>query len=292
MLRDMEFEADPYWHEHNGVQKQQNKTSNTALATMLLGVTALMVAARFWMPESAVGSSPLVATAPSTRPSAGGNDDVNAGRTGEENGWVIWLQNHLPGEKPVRVKSDFQAKLDEWIGPATGWSMQDGLVRPGKLRLWKPTLQARDYEMQFRAGIEKKGLSWVYRAQDAQNYYATKIILSKPGEVSGASLVRYGVSAAQTFAKSELPLPMALQQQRTYNIKVVVNGSRFTTLLEGRVIDQWSDTKLLAGGVGFFADEGESAAIESAEFRERKGWLARWAAATFFLPPSAPMLLP
>ncbi|MBI5282892.1 MAG: hypothetical protein HY858_14500 [Candidatus Solibacter usitatus] len=292
MMRDMEFEADPYWQDTNGLQKQQSKTSSTAMATMLLGVTALMVAARFWMPESAVGSSPLAVTAPSTRPSAGGNDDLNADRTGEENGWVIWLQNHLPGEKPVRVKSDFQAKWDEWIGPSAGWSIQDGLVHPGKLRLWKPTLQARDYEMQFRAGIEKKGLSWVYRAQDAQNYYATKIVLIKPGEASGASLIRYGVRAAQPFARSELPLPVALQQERTYNIKVVVNGSRFTTLLEGRVIDQWSDTKLLAGGVGFFADEGESSTIEWAEFKERKGWLSRWAAAAFFLPPSLSLPLP
>ena len=41
------------------------------------------------------------------------------------------------------------------------------------------------YRLDFESSIQIKGLGWVYRAQDAKNYYVSKIELEKPGTESG-----------------------------------------------------------------------------------------------------------
>ena len=54
-------------------------------------------------------------------------------------------------------------------------------------------------------------------------------------------------------------------------------------------MDDWRDGRLKKGGVGFFSDAGEVAAITEVEFRERKGLLSR-IFATFFYMPSGLMM--
>jgi hypothetical protein len=183
------------------------------------------------------------------------------------------------------MKSDFSAKLTDWVGTGQDWSVRNGVIQPGKLRLWKPTINSKDYQLQFRAGIEKKAVGWAFRAADVDSYYASKIQITKPGEVSGASILHYGLDRSQSFARSELPLPVALQRDKRYLITLLVSGNRFTTLIDGHVVDEWSDNRLKSGGVGFFTDDGEQAAVEWADFRETKGWLSRFLAATWLLPP-------
>lgn len=289
MMRDLEFEEDPFWESTpSGLPKQpqQSKSSNTALAGAVFGVLAAMLGLRVMFPDSnSGGPSPLATAAPTTLPSAGNDRDL-ARRSSFSNSWASWLQSHMPGEQPLQVKSDFRSRLSEWTGGAGGWSWNGNAVTPGKLRLWKPTLSSKDYDLQFRASIERKGMGWAFRARDTDNYYATKILLSRPGEISGASIVRYGVMNSWTFDRMELPLPVALQRDRRYNITAMVRGNRFTTLIDGHVVDEWSDSKLRSGGVGFFSDEGDSSAIEWADFREQKGWLSRWLSASLFIPPN------
>lgn len=287
MMRDLEFEEDPFWEStHSGAHKQPtHKSSNTALAGIVFGVLAAMAGLRMMYPDSnAGGPSPLASAAPITSPSSADDHTLDR-RTGMTSTWAGWLQSHLPGEQPLRVRSDFRSRLSEWTGGASGWSWSGKAVVPGKLRLWRPTLSSKDYELQFRASIERKGMGWAFRARDTDNYYATKILLAGPGEGSGASILRYGVMNSWTFDRTELPLPVQLQRDRRYNITAMVRGDRFTTLIDGHVVDEWSDSRLKSGGVGFFADEGDSSAIEWADFREQKGWLSRWLSASLFIPP-------
>ncbi len=289
VLRDIEFDSDPFWHgAHAPENKQPNKTSGAAVALMLAGLVGVMVVARFWFPDTGAavgGPSPLAKAAPSTQPDSAGNRREIVRQREDEGGIGGWLQHHLPGEKPLRVRTDFTEVSTDWVGTGPGWRVNGGVAYPGKLRLWKPTLQAKDYEMEFEAAIEKKGLGFAFRAQDSKTYYATQILLSKPGDPGSSTILRYGMQDDRIFSRVELPTPMALIKDRKYNITMLAEGNRFTTLIDGRMVDEWTDSRLHAGGVGFFAEEGESVAIDWANFREKKGFLSRFLSAQLVLPP-------
>jgi len=286
VLRDLEFEQDPFWkNAHSPTPKQSSKTSNATLAGVVVALLVAMGAARYYSPETSSSPNPLASNLPSVQPSLQNEGPAAGGAPVPP--WISWLQNRLPGEKPLRVHSTFAGSLRDWAGSAAGWSVQPGSARPGHLRLWKPTLSTRNYSMEFRGSVEKKALSWAFRATDANNYYATKIVILRPGEVSGSTIVRYGVLGSNEFARTELPIPVALKPNHPYRIEVQVIGAQFATLIDGTVVDRWTDRRIPSGGVGFFSDEGESAAIEWADFRERKGWLTSLISATLFLPPGA-----
>jgi hypothetical protein len=58
------------------------------------------------------------------------------------------------------------------------------------------------------------------------------------------------------------------------------------TKVNGQIVDTWSDTRLKRGGVGFFSDRGESAAIHWVDVREeREGIFGRLFAMGFFVSP-------
>ncbi len=166
-------------------------------------------------------------------------------------------------QAPLRVHASFDGQRTDFA-----------VAQPARLRLWTPTLAARDYSLEFRGTVVRKALGWAFRAQDARNYYATKIVILRPGEISGAHIVHYGVQAGRQFARAQMPIPMALHSNRPYRIQVDVDEASFSTRIDGVVVDRWTDHRIPSGGVGFFSDGGEFARIEWADFREHKPWLA------------------
>jgi len=265
--------------------KPQPKGSNGMMAAMMVGLVGALIVAKLVFPDDSAargGPSPVARSAPVTQPSTASQDPKQLSR---DEGLLAWLENRLPGSAPVKAKVDFQSSLGEWAGSAKGWVVREGVARVGELRLWKPTLATRDYEFEFEGIVERKGMSWVYRASDTQDYYATRIQIVRPGVVSGAKIVRYGMESGRMFAHTELPLPVALERHRPYRVATLVAGSRFTTLIDGRVVDEWSDPRLVKGGVGFFASDGEEALLRWASFRERKSLWDRFASANLLLAP-------
>ena len=67
------------------------------------------------------------------------------------------------------------------------------IIRPGSLRLWKPSVSLQNYQMEFMGQMEKRSLSWAFRATDQNNYYASKLVIFKPGPQPNARLDRYVV---------------------------------------------------------------------------------------------------
>lgn len=285
-LRDAEYEADPLWESPpESAPKQPPKASNGMMAVVMVGLVGALIVAKLVFPDDSAargGPSPVARTAPMTRSV---NADEEQRRLSEDTGLMAWLESRLPGSAPVKAKVDFRSNLGEWAGSGRGWVVREGSARVGELRLWKPTLATRDYEFEFEGLVERKGMSWVYRAADTQDYYATRIQILRPGVVSGATIVRYGVESGQIFARTELPLPVALERNRPYRIATLVAGSRFTTLIDGKVVDEWSDPRLVKGGVGFFASDGEQSVLRWAMFRERKSLWDRFASANLLLAP-------
>ncbi len=252
---------------------------------MLMATVGLMVAAGLWLPDTQVAGGPMPGLAPSTSPSI--EDSGNGGRKpSQPTGWTAWLENIIPGDKPVRLRADLGSDIRDWVGNG-GKAIRGVGFSPGSIRLWNPTLKSKDYEWSFQAAIEKKGMGWAFRASDAQHYYASRILLTKPGVLSGASIVRYGLDGQKTFSRTELPLPIPLHRDRRYDITVQVRGDQFRTWIDGRLVDEWRDQQYRNGGVGLFADQDEIAHVTRSDFNEIKGILSRWMTACLFLPPGA-----
>jgi len=60
-----------------------------------------------------------------------------------------------------------------------------------------------------------------------------------------------------------------------YRVKVSVRGGRFLTSIDGQLVSSWSDKRISRGGVGLFADAGESSAFKWVSLSERDSFWGR-----------------
>jgi hypothetical protein len=98
----------------------------------------------------------------------------------------------------------------------------------------------------------------VFRAADSRNYYACKLLESKRGTGAVFSIVRYAMVDGHERLRIQLPLPVTATARSMFRVRQEIRGDQFTTYLDGRVIDTWSDASLPTGGFGFFADPGRN----------------------------------
>ena len=165
----------------------------------------------------------------------------------------------------VDIQDDFRGGLSQWTG-APGWANSwtydpTGFARPGRLALLASSRPLSDYRLEFLAEIDKKAVAWAFRAVDARNYYAYKLMESKRGTGTVFSIVRYAMVGGHERLRIQLPLPVTSVTKTMLRVRQEIRGDQFTTYLDGRVIDTWSDAALASGGFGFFADPGETAYI-------------------------------
>ncbi|HVP46967.1 MAG TPA: hypothetical protein VMT32_10295 [Bryobacteraceae bacterium] len=179
----------------------------------------------------------------------------------------------------VEIQDDFRSGLSQWTGGADwakSWSYDGiGFARPGRLALLSRSLPLGDYRLEFAAQIERKAVGWVFRASDARNYYATKLIESKQGPAPAFFIVRYAMIDGRERFKVQLPLPVTPSIKTMLHVRQEIRGAQFTTYLDGHVMDTWSDATLARGGVGFFADAGESSYIRWIEVAQNDDALGR-----------------
>ncbi|HLG96994.1 MAG TPA: hypothetical protein VKX49_11840 [Bryobacteraceae bacterium] len=193
-------------------------------------------------------------------------------------GFAQVLGNLVQSKASSNLRDDFRAGLANWegqIGGGSDWVSQRGVVRPSSLRIWKPSIVLSNYQMEFMGQIDRKSMDWAFRASDTKNYYATKLVITRPGPQPNAGLVRFVVLDGRERERVELPLPLTLERGVDYRIRVNVEGTRFLTSVNGQLVSSWSDNRLSHGGVGFFADEGESAVLKWVSVSERDSFLAR-----------------
>ncbi len=199
---------------------------------------------------------------------------------------------------PVTIRETFASGLSKWKGPldgkAAGWSFGEGYARPGKLRVWTDSQTLSNYELEFVGRVEKKSMDWAFRAADFKNYYVTKLTVaavSKSNPLPNAGLVRYAVIDGRERDRVEAPLPIALDRNTDYRVKVSVRGNRFLTSIDGQLVSSWSDNRISRGGVGLFSDLGESAAFKWLSVSERDSFWGRLAShfsiIVFPAPPPA-----
>jgi hypothetical protein len=204
-----------------------------------------------------------------------------------------YFKGVVPSSSPVRVHEDFQAGLSGWIGSRdSDWNLENGVMKPGRLKVWKPSLKLADYRMEFEGQIEKSAMSWAFRAPDIKNYYATKIVVKTRGALPSADIVRYSVFNGLERERVRLPLPMSIRPDTLYHVQVSIRGDQFVTKVNGQVVDSWSDGRLKRGGVGFFTERGERSNIHWVDVKEeREGIFGRLFAMGMFIPPTEFMFL-
>ncbi len=175
------------------------------------------------------------------------------------------LSQTVKARAAIVIEEDFASGLDAWQGDANlgrDWAYSgSGSVRPAQLALYAPSLPLSNYEMDFRAIIEAGGIGWVFRAADASNYYAAKIVIEKVGPPPVAALVRNAVANGKPGPRVRTPILFHVQPNMQHHVRMSVSGNQFLISLDGQVVDSWTDGRFGTGGIGFFCDKGEKASI-------------------------------
>jgi len=201
---------------------------------------------------------------------------------------------------PITLQHDFSKGLADWstvsvkgssnIDDPRDWiGGSKSSAHTESLHLWKRSTSLQNYQMEFMGQMEHSSLSWAFRAADGQNYYATKLVMSKPGPVPNAALIHYAMVDGREVDKVKLPLSLTLERGVNYDVRVTVQDDRFVTYLNSQKISSWSDTRLHRGGVGFFEDAQDPQKVAWVSLSERDSFLGRVLAHfSLIMMPGAP----
>jgi hypothetical protein len=239
--------------------------------------------------------SAAVASAGSGAIHPGGNAPAAEETTASEPGLVsrifgddsmVTVKRSIQKRAAVELSDDFRQGLGDWSGVgdwASGWSYdRAGFLRPRQIAFYTPTLELTDYRFEFLGQIERKALSWVFRAADARNYYVNRLEIAGAAPLPDVVLVRYAVIGGKAGPRTVTRLPMQVQMDTVYRIRVDVQGNNFVTTVQGQVVDVFSDDRITRGGVGFFAAPGEDVRLRWVEVTHQYDFLGRLCA---FLVP-------
>jgi hypothetical protein len=166
------------------------------------------------------------------------------------------IQADIRQRAAIELSEDFQG---DWT---RNWRIEKaGYARLGRLALYEPSMQMRDYRVEILVQIEKEAAGWVYRVSDRKNYYAAKIRIVKPGPLPVLSLVRYPVTGGREGPRAAIPIRVPVQSARPYRVQLTVKGQDFSTSIEGQLVDFWHDDVHQSGGFGLFSDKSERARV-------------------------------
>jgi hypothetical protein len=163
-----------------------------------------------------------------------------------------------PAESRSSVEERFDAGWKNWTGGFANWTVDAAGARTGALALFTPSLDWRDYELEFFTRIENRSVTWVYRAANLNDYYmATLTALPGKGYAfTRRTVLRGKPGAALTAPFSVLPNPKA-----AYLIRMRIAGNQFSLSIDGQSIETWTDSRLATGGAGFLGAPEDRARI-------------------------------
>jgi hypothetical protein len=262
------------------------KAGQTASIFAFLTVGGLLVAA-IYLPSPGTVYPPPLSLAPENKPGF-------FQRTGDAIGAAI------RSSAPVTLHHDFHTGLSDWAtvalkntgsvdDPRNGLSAPE-ISRPGSLRLWSKSVSLQNYQMEFMGQMEKRSLSWAFRATDQNNYYGAKLVMTKPGPLPNASLVRYLVMNGREWPRVQSPLPLTIEKGVNYRVRMAVQDDHFIAFVNGQVVGSWNDNRLRRGGVGFFADDEDPQQIAWINLSEHDSFVGKLLAhfSFFVVPPGLP----
>ncbi len=166
-----------------------------------------------------------------------------------------------PGAPP-ESRSSFEERFDagwkNWTGGYASWTVDAAGARTGSLALFTPSLEWRDYELEFFTRIENHSLTWVYRAAGLNDYYMAALT-ALPGK--GYAFTRRTVWRGKPGAAYTAPLSILPNPKSAYLIRMRIAGNQFSLSIDGQLIESWTDSRFSSGGVGFIGAPEDRARI-------------------------------
>jgi hypothetical protein len=189
------------------------------------------------------------------------------------------VRRNVADRAGVELNDDFRAGLDDWQSRgdlSTAWSFDpNGFVKPGALALYRPSMNLTDYQMEFLGLIDKKALSWVARAADFDNYYVIKLVVLKPGPMPTIGITRYAVIHGKAQNRVDNVAAINARTDMLYRVNLTVRDDTYLLTLQGTVVDTWSESRLTAGGIGFFSQPGEESRLRWVQVTHQYDMLGR-----------------
>ena len=178
------------------------------------------------------------------------------------------LQRSVVKRAAINLNDDFRSGLDDWeTRPgAAPWAYDgSGFAMPTHLALYRPSMDLSDYRMEFLGQLERRGMGWVVRAKDTDNYEAIRLVVTRPGPLPLVDLIHYAVIDGKVTDRVQKPLPLTIRTDMLFRARMDIQGDDFTLIIQGQIVDFWSDGRLKRGGVGFFCERGELARLRWVE---------------------------
>jgi hypothetical protein len=222
----------------------------------------------------AISSGNGLSAAGGAAASRGGTDAKSA-----PSGPLAGVRQAIANRASLKLAENFRG-LENWESAAksrpSGWSRNpDGYVNAGALALFRPSLKFTDYRLEFFGQIEAKSIGWTVRSTDAMNYHAMKLSVVEAGMRPFVALVHYNVVGGKSGRRTETPLNVMVHNRKPMQFAVDVRGNRVVTSIDGEEVDSFIDNTLVAGGVGFFSEEGERARLYWMSVSRNDDWLGR-----------------
>ena len=114
-------------------------------------------------------------------------------------------------------------------------------------------------------------------------------MVSKPGPLPRVDFVRYAIINGTEHARTSLSLPWVARADALYKVQMTVRANDFSTMVNGAIVDTWSDSRLRSGGVGFFSDKGEVSTLRYVTITDKDTLVGRVLSYLGFLHPLTPV---
>ena len=157
-----------------------------------------------------------------------------------------------------------------------------GFLRPGsrvgpkvnrarKLPFFGPSQEWSDYRVEWRAGAAAR-LGWVFRAQDAENYYAIRLNQDPSGAFQ---FVRYAVIEGSRVEMGTASLQSLGDGDRLPAIELLIEGVQFVFYIDGKRVARWTDDRLPRGGFGVMRPDSGLAGVNEVKVTQLERQSAR-----------------
>jgi hypothetical protein len=180
----------------------------------------------------------------------------------------------------MNFTDDFSAGLNRWDAPE-GWVLfnekQVPFLRVQGLGLLKDGENWENYQVEFEIRIDKEAGGWLVRARDTRSFYFFKLSSEKAKAVPKNALIRYVLIEGKYLnplqqdeapgAAAITPLKFKIRAKDFYTIRVMAQGRKISTFIDGNPADSFEDDTFPRGRFGFNASSIESATIRRVTIR-------------------------
>ena len=189
------------------------------------------------------------------------------------------LEERIANRASIHLEEDFSAGLGMWDGEgnwARSWAYDNsGVVRPGRMAIYQPSIPMVDYVFDITAAVERRSISWMVRASNLRNYVAARLNVSGSGPNQRLSFERWTVNDGRVTRRQTVPIQSNLGTATTIKIRMEVTGNTFATTLQDQTIDVFTDSTHPSGGIGLFSGDADQPRIYRIELTHQHDFFGK-----------------